>query len=306
MITVFGSINIDFVTPVARLPREGETVAGAGFTLVPGGKGANQALAAARAGARVRMVGAVGRDHLASEALSLLRAAGVDLAAVTEVEAPTGAAFIAVDAAGRNQIVVAAGANTTVRATALAPGALVTGDTLLLQYEVDPAQSLAAAQLARAAGARAILNAAPARVPEPDLWPLLDVLIVNEHEARLIAEGLGWREDDPRRIAHRLMRDKALVTIVTLGAEGAMAATPAGTIAVAATQVEVVDTTAAGDAFVGALAAALDAGAALDVALRHGVAAGSLACRSAGAQPSLPTLERIIAAAEGLVAENQA
>ncbi|MGH6781802.1 MAG: PfkB family carbohydrate kinase, partial [Sphingomonadaceae bacterium] len=187
MITVFGSLNVDLVTPVERLPGAGETVMGPGYALHPGGKGANQALAARRAGAEVVLAGAVGRDAFAEVALSLLAADGVDLARVERVEAPTGAAFIAVDAAGANQIVVAAGANAHARADGLQDLPLGKRNILLLQREVPEEACIAAARLAKQAGGRVILNLAPAGSPAPELLDCLDMLIVNEHEALVLA-----------------------------------------------------------------------------------------------------------------------
>ena len=206
MIIVFGSLNVDLVTPVERLPGAGETVLGPGYALHPGGKGANQALAARRAGAEVMLVGAVGRDGFAEIALGLLAQDGVDLLHVARDEAPTGAAFIAVDAAGSNQIVVAAGANALARADAveaLKPGE---GDLLLLQREVPEGECLRAARAMRAGGGRVILNLAPAGAPDPALLALTDILIVNEHEALILAGSLactmaGAQPSVPRREA---------------------------------------------------------------------------------------------------------
>ena len=164
MIIVFGSINLDLVTRVEALPRAGETVLGDSYAAHPGGKGANQALAARRAGAEVALVGAVGRDDFAVQALALLRRDGVGLSGVAQVSAPTGAAFIAVDAVGENQIIVASGANTLVKAAQLEALAFSSADTLLLQREVPEAECLAAALLAKAKGARVILKIGRAHV----------------------------------------------------------------------------------------------------------------------------------------------
>jgi ribokinase len=179
-------------------------VVGPGYALHPGGKGANQALAARRAGAEVTLVGAVGRDGFAEIALCLLAEDGVDLAHVARVEAPTGAAFIAVDAAGSNQIVVAAGANALAKADAvetLRPGE---DDLLLLQREVPEGECLRAARAMRAGGGRVVLNLAPAGEPAPELLALTDILIVNEHEALILAGSLGWSETEPDAIARRI------------------------------------------------------------------------------------------------------
>lgn len=293
MIVVFGSLNVDLVTAVERLPGAGETVIGPAYDLHPGGKGANQALAARRAGADVVLVGAVGRDAFADIALSLLAEDGVDLSLVARVEAPTGAAFIAVDAAGSNQIVVAAGANALARADALASLSLGVGDVLLLQREVPEAECLAAAQLVNRAGGRVILNLAPAGPPADELLGCLDILIVNEHEALVLAQSLGWPEREPDAIARRCDAQRGIACIVTLGAEGVVGWHGGVCRRLAAPSVAVVDTVAAGDSFTGAFAAALSSGYGFSGALQRGLAAGSLACTVAGAQPSVPRREAI-------------
>lgn len=293
MIVVFGSLNVDLVTPVKRLPAAGETVIGPAYALHPGGKGANQALAARRAGAEVVLVGAVGRDAFADVALSLLAADGVDLAHVERADAPTGAAFIAVDAAGSNQIVVAAGANALARADALVEMALSESDILLLQREVPEAVCIAAARAMKRAGGRVILNLAPAGPPAEALQACLDILIVNEHEALVLAESLGWPEREPDGIARRCDAERRIACIVTLGAEGVVGWHGGVRRRLAAPSVAVVDTVAAGDSFTGAFATALSAGFGFSGALQHGLAAGSLACTVAGAQPSIPRREAI-------------
>ena len=299
MIVVFGSVNIDLVTPVERLPGVGETVIGPAYAVHAGGKGANQALAARRAGAEVALVGAVGRDGFAETALALLAADGVDLAQVARVDAPTGAAFIAVAADGANQIVVAAGANALASASSLAAMSLGAGDLLLLQREVPEAQCLDAARLAKGAGARIILNLAPAGAPDPALLACLDILIVNEPEALALALALDWSEREPDAIACRLDAERGIACIATLGADGVVAWQGGVRRRLEAPRVAVVDTVAAGDSFAGAFAAALSAGYGLTGALQRGLAAGSLACTRAGAQPSVPSREAI----EALVGE---
>jgi ribokinase len=300
VITVFGSLNVDLVTEVERLPGPGETVLGPSYALHPGGKGANQALAARRAGAQVALVGAVGRDAFAEIALGLLVQDGVDLRHVARVEAPTGAAFIAVDAEGANQIVVAAGANALARADAVAALEPREGDLLLLQREVPEAECIRAAQAMRAAGGRTILNIAPAGVPAAELLALTDILVANEHEALVVARALGWDDTDPDAIARRIDAERGIACIVTLGAAGAVGWHGGVRRRLAAPVVAVVDTVAAGDSFVGAFAAALSAGFGFSGALQRGLAAGSLACTMAGAQPSVPRREAI----EALVGEN--
>lgn len=293
MIVVFASIILDHVAAVERLPRPGETVIGPSYQVFPGGKGANQALAAARAGAPVRVGGAVGTDAAANAALSLLREGGIDLAGVESVDLPTGAAFIGVDARGQNQIIVTAGANLKARAQSLAHHVWSKGDILLLQSETPEAERIAVASLAKAAGARVILNAAPAGPVSPDLIALLDLLIVNEHEAVVLSVSLDWEERDPDLIAARVDRELGIACVATLGEEGCIGWSGGVRRSVAAPSVRVVDTVAAGDAFVGAFAAALHQGFGFSGALRRGIAAGSLACTRAGAQPSLPDARQI-------------
>ena len=289
MIVVFGSINIDLVTRVERIAAPGETVMGGSYAAIPGGKGANQALAARRAGADVAMVGAVGRDGFAKEALALLDEAGVDLTNIAETGAPTGAAFIAVNARGDNAITVAAGANAEAKAAAVGALGLGAGDTLLLQREVPDQEGEAAALQARRRGARTVLNLAPSGLIPASYLRALDVLVVNEHEAADLAYALRQPAELPELAGH-LRETYGLATlVVTLGAEGAVGWQDGTEHRVPCPKVSAVDTTAAGDSFVGAFAAALDAGLGFPEALRRGTAAGSLACTAQGAQPSIPT-----------------
>ncbi|WP_299396134.1 ribokinase [Pelagibius sp.] len=294
MITVFGSLSADLVTQVKHLPAPGETVTGPAYTVVPGGKGANQALAAALAGAPVRFIGSVGNDGFRDLALSGMRDGGVDLSLVAESPEQTACAFIAVDAAGENLIFVASGANLDSRAEQLAAAGLTPGDVLLLQMEVTHAENWKAVEIAKAKGARVVLNLAPAGpIPEATLRQL-DVLVVNETEAGQLGAQLGIAGSDPEAIAEKIAADFKLDCIVTLGPAGARSFGPSGRFSVPALAIEVVDTTAAGDAFVGAFAAALAGDQTMDRALRQGAVAGSLACRSVGAQPSLPKGAEIV------------
>ncbi|WP_406856153.1 ribokinase [Alsobacter sp. KACC 23698] len=301
MIVTFGSINVDFVNRVERIPSPGETVLGPDYAVIPGGKGANQALAARRAGAEVALVGAVGQDPFAAIALSLLRRDGVDLSRAAAVDAPTGAAYIAVSAAGENAIVVAAGANARVVASQMDGLALGAGDTLLLQREVPEAEVVKAARAAKRAGARVILNAAPAGEVSRELLGALDVLVVNEHEVAIVAAGLGLA-GGPDDLARQIDADHGVATIVTLGGEGAVGWTGGVRRSAPALPVEVVDTTAAGDTFCGAFAAAMDQGLGFTTALARAAAAGSLACATAGAQPSIPMKAAIDAVAADFLA----
>jgi ribokinase len=295
VIFVFGSINIDLVTKVARIPGPGETVLGGGYATIPGGKGANQALAARRAGSKVALVGAVGKDAFAVQALALLRAEGVDLSAIRECDAPTGAAFIAVDAQGENAIVVAAGANMQARAAQLESLDIAPGDILLLQRETPMAEAEAAAVYAKSRSARVMLNLAPAGPASPTLLHALDFVCVNEHEAAALGAMLGVADVDPKAIVEKVHTKLNVATIVTLGAAGAAGFDAGLRVAASAPSLSVVDTTGAGDTFVGAFAAALDQGASFEAAMRNGVAAGSLACTKAGAQPSMPSKVEIAA-----------
>lgn len=261
-LTVVGSVNLDLVARCERLPRPGETVTGAAFERVPGGKGANQAVAAARLGARVRFVGCVGRDPFAAEALTGLREAGVELD-VREVDAPTGVALILVDAAGENEIVVAPGANAEVGGFELAPS-----DGVLCQLEI-PDEAVVSAW--EQAGGLFCLNAAPARPVTVDS----DVTVVNGYEL----EELGRRDG---------------LVAVTLGAAGAVLLEDGREVARATPPpVTAVDGTGAGDAFTACLAVSLLQGREPDEALRRACAAGALAASRFGAQPSLPTAAEV-------------
>ena len=260
-LAVVGSINLDLVAQAERLPRPGETVTGAMFSRVPGGKGANQAVAAARLGAEVALIGCVGRDDFADEALMELREAGVDLAGVRRGEQQTGVALVTVDAAGENGIVVAPGANLELRPEDVVLSGV---DGVLCQQEIPEATVERTAELARG---RFYLNAAPARHETPEA----DVTIVNRYELEAL---LGWRG----------------VVCVTLGAEGAVLLEEGEEVARAEPlQIEAVDGTAAGDAFAACLVVSLLEGRPREEALRRACVAGALAASRLGAQTSLPT-----------------
>jgi ribokinase len=278
MIVVFGSINADVLVPVPHLPVPGETVLGADYRIAPGGKGANQALAARPAGAAVSKAGAVGNDAFAAIGLDLLRRDGVDLSLVATVERPTACAVIAVDPAGENLIAVASSAN-LLPSAAQVPDRLLGPDTVLvLQREVPDVENAALIRRARARGARIILSLAPAGPIAPARLEDIDLLIANVGEAATLggdAPGIG------RRLRQAL--------VVTRGAEGATAfLADGGEITVPALAIEPVDTTGAGDTFAGVLAAGIDAGLALDQALRRASAAAALACLALGAQQAMP------------------
>jgi len=318
LVAVVGSVNMDLVVRVARHPHPGETLMGSDYATHPGGKGANQAVAAARLGAGVAFVGRVGSDAFGERLAASLREAGVDTAALTRSERPSGVAFIQVDEGGQNSIVVSPGANYDVTpADLVAPAgrrAIEGAAVLLLQLEVPLEVSLAAAAAARRAGATAVLNLAPARRLSDAQLKDVGLLLVNEHEA-VIQLGPGSEGRTPVEWAVGLCRSVPRA-VVTLGADGAVWAERADLADwragathghVPAFEVVPVDTTAAGDAFAGALAHHLALARAAGIApslaesVRFASAAGGLATTRAGAQPSLPTLpevERLLAREE--------
>ena len=282
MITVFGSINLDLVFGLPRLPCAGETVLGPSTRLEPGGKGANQAVAAARDGADVAMAGAVGRDALGAGALRLLREARVDLTRTIETDASTGCAAIMVDPGGANAIAVGSGANLLARASQVEDNVLYS--TLVLQMEVPAAETAALIMRARARGGRIILNLAPAsELPEAALRSV-SVLVVNETEGQWLAHHLGCKS------AATALRDTlgGVAVVLTRGEAGADAADQATEWHEPARNVIAVDTTAAGDCFVGVMAHRLDLGESFRQAVRAAGAAAALCCTRAGSQGSLP------------------
>ena len=279
MIVVFGSINLDLIFSVPHIPVPGETVLGPSVRIEPGGKGANQAVAAARDGAKVIMAGAVGRDALAAGALRLLESAGVDLTRVKATEDATGCAAIAVDPAGRNAIVVGSGANLRVTHDQIEDALLGPETVLVLQMEVPAAETAALIARAKARGARIVLNLAPAASLPKAALRALDLLIVNETEAVWLATGLGCGPDAPA-----LTAALGVATLRTLGAGGVETATAR----IPARPVVPMDTTAAGDCFVGVLASALDRGASLAAAIHRANVAASLCCMRPGSQSSIP------------------
>lgn len=287
MIVVFGSINLDMIFAMEELPLAGQTLLARSLDLHPGGKGANQAVAAARDGAAVTMVGAVGGDGLKETALSGLSGAGVDLSrvAVTGHGAghATGTAAVCTDAAGRNQIVVAGGANLQARADQVEDALLSPGTTLIVQMESDPGETAALILRARRLGARVILNLAPAAPLPLPVLKSVDILVVNEDEAEWLAGHLGCTGDAPS-----LCSVLGGTVIRTLGGDGVEWSAVDGSGRQPAPAVAVRDTTGAGDCFVGVLAAELDRGRPLAAAIRRAACAASLSCTRAGGQASLP------------------
>lgn len=289
MIVVFGSINIDLIFRLPALPTAGETVLGESYSVAAGGKGANQAVAAARDGARVALVGAVGDDGFTRPALAELDAAGVDFSRVAKVAAPTGCAAIAVDAAGDNLIFVASGANLLARADMVPDEWLDRGTTLVVQREVPMDELAALLPRARARGCRIVLNTAPAGPIPPAALAAVDVLVANEGEAAALAAERGVAGPDVVALSQAL----GCAVVVTRGGDGVIAADGATVLRAAALPITAVDTTGAGDCFVGVLAAALDRGATLAPAIHRASVAAGLACTKPGAQPSLPTRAEI-------------
>ena len=285
-VAVVGSLNLDLVIRVAELPGPGETVSGGDLFRNPGGKGANQAVAAARLGRRVAMVGCVGDDQAGHELLASLEAAGVDGSGVRVVEGvPSGTACITVSEDGENQIVVSPGANARLTPDDVAAAAAVRSAAVtLLQLEV-PLETVAAA--ARTAGGRVVLNPAPMRALPAELLGRIDVLVPNRVElARLAGGPVPQTVDDAVRLAGRLA---ARAVVVTLGADGVLVVEDGQDGHVPAVPIRPVDTTAAGDAFCGGLADALAGGASLQEAARRAVRVAAAACLRPGAQASLPT-----------------
>ncbi|MCK0118528.1 ribokinase [Isoptericola sp. CG 20/1183] len=294
-IVVVGSVNADLVARVPTHPAPGETVLADSMTVLPGGKGANQAVVAARLGGDVALVGAVGTDAFAAAALPGLRRAGVDLTAVATVPGPTGVALVSVDDDGENVIVVVPGANGSVDAAAVQRHArLVAGAAVVVvQGEIPTAGTEAAA---RAATGRVLLNLAPVVPVVREVLALADPLVVNAGEAwRLLTEaGRAVPEGEPFGVVERLRELGPRSVVLTLGGAGAVALDgddDAGPVVVPAPTVDVVDTTGAGDAFVGALAWRLAQGDGLADAVRTAVRVGAFSVTTHGAQPSFPTAD---------------
>lgn len=283
-IAVLGSTNMDLVAYVARAPRRGETVTGREFRTVPGGKGANQAVAAARAGGEVVMIGAVGTDEYGSRLRTNLEHAGVDTDLLHTTAGPSGTAHIVVDDDGGNAIVVIPGANGTV--TALGPGehaAITTAGLLLLQLELPLSAVTEAARAAKALGVRTILTPSPVQPLPSELLDAIDLLIPNEHEAAALS---GC--DEPHAAAEVLLRQVPEV-VITLGPKGCLYAARGGeTVLFPAPAVTAVDTTGAGDTFVGTLAVALGEGRAVPEALAWASSAAALCVQKPGASTSMP------------------
>ena len=284
---VLGSANRDYAVAVERQPRPGETVLGGALSVAMGGKGANQAVAAARAGAKPVFILAVGSDSVGADTLAELRARGVDVSHARTVDASTGVALITVSADGENTIVVAPGANAVLDPTDVANVVASLADAssiLLCQLEISPEVVSAAATQIEKIGGRFVLNLSPSRYVSPKLLGLADPLILNETEAAELASSTIDSPADAQTVARRLLTTSRSV-VITLGSDGAIVADSTGVTHTPAERVTVVDTTGAGDAFAGALAAALVAGDSLATAVTAGISAGSAAVQYPGAQP---------------------
>lgn len=303
-VVVVGSSNTDMIVRVDRLPRPGETVLGGEFLTAAGGKGANQAVAAARAGAQVIFIARVGMDELGAKVVAGLCADGIDVRHVTRDRAArSGVALIMVSKQGENSIAVASGANARLSPTHVrqAAGVFKRAGVLLVQLETSLATVAAAVDLARGAGVPVILNPAPALAVPDALLRKVDIITPNETEAELLTGIRVKGEASAARAAEALLRRGVPVVVLTMGGRGVLVASHAGRERIAAFAVDAIDTTAAGDVFSGTLAAALAAGHALGAAVRRACAAAALSVTRVGAQPSVPTraeVERFLKAAD--------
>ena len=296
-IVVLGSINFDLSAQVAHRPQPGETLMASAFSTSPGGKGANQALAARRMGAAVTMIGAVGQDDFATGALSLLRSDGVDLSYVRTIEGvSTGLAFIHLDEAGENSITVIPGANAQGAQEALRAleQVLSPHDMLVMQLEVPLPTVLAAITIAKRKGAAVLIDPAPSPASVPDDLVAVDIFIPNRSEAEQI---LGHRissVESARAAAEELRKRGARIGIVKLGSDGVAWANEQGTFYEPAYKVQPIDTTGAGDAFAGALAAFMDSGYQVNEAIVLANRAAALATEHLGAQKSFPYKQDVL------------
>lgn len=295
-VVVIGSLNMDLVTRAPRLPRGGETLIGQSFATVSGGKGANQAVAAARLGAQVSMVGCVGSDAYGAQLRAALMAEQIDCQAVSTVDGSSGVALIVVDDNSQNAIVIVAGANGELTPALIGcfDSVLQGGDVIICQLEVPDATVGHALKRGRELGKTVILNPAPASGPLPAHWYAnIDYLIPNESEASALS-GLPVDSRETAEVAaKRLIELGAGKVIITLGAQGAVLADGKGFEHFPAPIVKAIDTTAAGDTFVGGFAAALASGKSEPEAIRFGQVAAAMSVTRAGAQPSIPTLSEV-------------
>jgi ribokinase len=290
-VLVIGSLNADLVVRAPRFPGPGETISGGDLLTIPGGKGANQAVAAARQGISVAMVGRVGKDNFAPFLIENLDVNNVSISHVARDNVASGTAIIIVDENGQNSIVLSPGANGKVTAQDVdfAPDAKI----LLLQFEIPMETVLHAAKRYKANGATVILNPAPASQIPDNLLASVDILVPNESELALLSGMPVTDEKSAERAAQEILKRGVKTVIVTLGSKGALLVTSTQVTQVDAYKVEVADTTAAGDAFIGGFASNFLESASLLAAVRYGCACGALATTKFGAQPSLPTKEEV-------------
>jgi ribokinase len=295
-VVVIGSSNTDLIVRAPRIPAPGETVLGGEFITAAGGKGANQAVAAARAGAQVSFVAKIGRDTSGSISLAGFRREGIDVTHVTkDAKRPSGVALIVVDDQGENAIAVASGANDRLSPADIrrASRTIARANIALLQLESPVATVAAGVRLAADAKVRVILNPAPASAVPDALFRRVSILTPNESEATLLTGIRVSDVDSARRAAEQLRRRGAATVIVTLGARGALVVSEEGSELIRGFRVKAVDTTAAGDVFNGALAASLARGDGLRSAVRFANAAAAISVTRVGAQPSIPTRREI-------------
>lgn len=294
-ILVVGSLNADLVVRSPRFPKPGETISGEDLRIIPGGKGANQAVAAARQSASVAMVGRVGNDSFGPDLINNLKQNNVETSHVQiDPESATGTATIIVDASGQNSIVLSPGGNGRVSPADLEDVSFSDHELLLLQLEIPIETVRSAAKRARESGLRVVLNPAPAVSALPaELLSLSNFLVPNEGELSLLTGQAVHDIPSAEKAARSLLERGTQHVIVTLGASGALVVNNELTRHIPSFDVEVVDTTAAGDAFIGGFASALLENRSLEEAVRYGCACGALAVTKFGAQPSLPTREAV-------------
>ncbi|WP_095143254.1 ribokinase [Pseudomonas sp. Irchel s3b6] len=295
-VVVVGSLNMDLVTRAPRLPRGGETLIGESFATVSGGKGANQAVASARLGAQVSMIGCVGEDAYAGQLRAALQAEQIDCRALSSVEGSSGVALIVVDDSGQNAIVIVAGANGLLTPGVIAgyDSVLEAADVIVCQLEIPMHTVGYVLKRGRELGKTVILNPAPASGPLPADWfSCIDYLIPNESEASALSGLPVDSLESAERAAGQLIAAGAGKVIITLGAQGSLFANGQGFEHFAAPRVKAIDTTAAGDTFVGGFAAALACGKSEADAIRFGQTAAALSVTRAGAQPSIPALSDV-------------
>jgi ribokinase len=292
-ILVVGSLNADLVVRAPRFPQPGETISGEDLQIIPGGKGANQAVAAARQGASVSMLGRVGSDSFGPDLINNLKQNLVDTSHVQISPSATGTAIIVVDSNGQNSIVLSPGANGKVSPADVNAVSFSGYKLLFLQHEIPMETVISAAQRARESGVRVLLNPAPARSWPDELISLPDFILPNETELGLLTNQPVQDISSAENAARTLLERGAQNVVVTLGAHGALIVSSKQVTHVNTYQVNVVDTTAAGDAFIGGFASALLQNKSLEEAVRYGCACGALATTKFGAQPSLPMQEEV-------------